>query len=81
MMKKHRMLLEEAFDKMRQLRQIVDPNVSFIFQLREWERSLQAPVDLADGDSTRPAPTSYCGSTSKNKGDATKCSDSAIIVN
>ena len=81
MMKKYRMTLEEAFDKMRQLRQIVDPNVSFIFQLRDWERSLQAPVDVADGDSARAAPSTYCGSTSKNKGDTTKCSDAAIIVN
>ncbi|CAF3095951.1 unnamed protein product [Rotaria sp. Silwood2] len=38
MIKKHHMTLDEAFNKMRQLRQIVDPNISFIVQLRDWEK-------------------------------------------
>ncbi|CAF4596516.1 unnamed protein product, partial [Rotaria magnacalcarata] len=33
------MTLDEAFTKMRQLRPIVDPNISFIIQLRDWEKS------------------------------------------
>lgn len=93
MMKKNHWTLEEAFDKMRKLRQIVDPNVSFIIQLREWEKFLlssSVPITTAEGtddnsgtnnNPTRSTSNSYCGSTSKNKTDTKSHNDSAIIVN
>ncbi|CAF0802310.1 unnamed protein product [Rotaria sp. Silwood1] len=95
MMKKNRWTLDEAFDKMRKLRQIVDPNVSFIIQLREWEKNTTPTVttttttttDMNDDNSgtnnnnnTRSASNTYCGSTSKNKTDKKTCADSVIIV-
>ena len=90
MMKKHHLPLEEAFDKMRQLRQIVDPNVSFIVQLKEWEKSLRTmtPPESADEQhSGTNNPNSnntraYCGSTSKSKSDSSKShTDAPIEVN
>jgi len=87
-MKKNRITLDEAFDKMRKLRQIVDPNVSFIIQLREWEKSIMPTTEINDDNSgtnnsttTRPASNTYCGSTSKNKTDTKPHTDSVIIVN
>jgi hypothetical protein len=91
-MKKDHITLDEAFDKMRKLRQIVDPNVSFIIQLREWEKTIMStPADVNEdnnnlgtnnGTSSRTTPGTYCGSTSKTKTDAkTQHTDSAIIVN
>ncbi|CAF5223781.1 unnamed protein product, partial [Rotaria magnacalcarata] len=94
MMKKNRWTLEEAFDKMRKLRKIVDPNVSFIIQLREWEKHIittsatTSTSDMNDDNSgintnsssTRSASNTYCGSTSKSKTDTKPCSDSVIIV-
>ncbi|CAF0873711.1 unnamed protein product [Rotaria sordida] len=96
MMKKNRWTLDEAFDKMRKLRQIVDPNVSFIIQLREWEKYIMTTItttpststDMNDdnsginnSNSTRSTSNAYCGSSSKNKTDTKTCTDSAIIVN
>lgn len=91
MMKKNHWTLEEAFDKMRQLRRIVDPNVSFIVQLKEWEKSLRAltPPDTADDHSgtnnnnnnTRTNSNPYCGSTSKSKSDSKSHTDAPIEVN
>jgi len=89
MMKKNHWTLDEAFDKMRKLRQIVDPNVSFIIQLREWEKSIMlTTTEMNDDNSgannsttTRPTSNTYCGSSSKNKTDTKPHTDSAIIVN
>lgn len=82
MMKQHHLPLDEAFEKMRKLRQIVDPNVSFICQLREWEKSLLSAASTTDhheeNSGTNPASRSgtsastYCGSTSKSKTDNKK---------
>jgi hypothetical protein len=91
MMKKNRCTLDEAFDKMRKLRQIVDPNVSFIIQLREWEKYIMStPITNEPNDdnsgtnnnatTTRSGSSTYCGSTSKNKTDTKSHKDSAIIV-
>lgn len=92
MMKKHNLTLDEAFEKMRKLRQIVDPNMSFIIQLREWEKSLRLSTNINDtnihednsGTSTTPrssTTTTYCGSTSKTKTDNKKShADSPITV-
>jgi hypothetical protein len=90
MMKKNHWTLDEAFDKMKKLRQIVDPNVSFIIQLREWEKTLMTTTTTEMNDdnagtnnstSTRAPLSTYCGSTSKNKTDTKACTDSAIPVN
>ena len=94
MMKKNHWTLDEAFDKMRKLRQIIDPNVNFIIQLREWEKiimsSPSSPTNENNDDNsgtnnsnnTRSASNIYCGSTSKNKTDNKKShTDSVIIVN
>jgi protein-tyrosine phosphatase len=89
MMKKNHWTLEEAFDKMRKLRQIVDPNVSFIVQLKEWEKYVMSTTvtnEINDDNSgttntSRAASNSYCGSTSKNKTDNKSHTDSVIIVN
>ncbi|CAF3180483.1 unnamed protein product [Rotaria sp. Silwood2] len=51
-MKKNRWTLDEAFDKMRKLRQIVDPNVSFIIQLREWEKNIMPTITTISSTST-----------------------------
>jgi len=71
------MSLDEAFSKMRQLRQIVDPNVSFIIQLRDWETKCLTSTTTETLDdnsnltctSARSASSTYCGSTSKSKTD------------
>ncbi len=89
MMKKYHYTLEEAFEKMRKLRQIVDPNVSFIVQLKEWEKHVMStPVTNETNDdnsgttnTTRATSNIYCGSTSKNKTDNKSHNDSVIIVN
>lgn len=94
MMKKNRLTLDDAFEKMRKLRRIVDPNVNFIIQLREWEKIIMSPMTTSTTDmnddnsgintstnSTRSASNTYCGSTSKNKTDTKTCSDAVIIVN
>jgi hypothetical protein len=90
MMKKHHLTLDEAFDKMRKLRCIVDPNVSFIIQLREWEKNIMPTVTETNDDNSgtttnsinpRTGSITYCGSTSKNKTDTKPHNDSAIIVN
>lgn len=87
MMKKNHWSLDEAFDKMRKLRQIVDPNVSFIIQLREWEKNILSPSTEVNDDNSgtnnntaRSTSNTYYGSTSKNKTDTKPHSDSAIIV-
>jgi hypothetical protein len=91
MMKKNHWTLDEAFDKMRKLRQIVDPNVSFIIQLREWEKNIMSTTttttEINDDNSgtnnsttTRSASNIYCGSSSKTKTDTKPHTDSAIIV-
>jgi len=88
MMKKNHWTLDEAFDKMRKLRQIVDPNVSFIIQLREWEKNIMSTTTETNDDNsgtnnsttTRSASNIYCGSSSKNKTETKPHTDSAIIV-
>ena len=88
MIKKYHMTLDEAFNKMRQLRQIVDPNVSFIIQLRDWENKCLTTTTTETTDdninhactSTRPTSNTYCGSTSKSKTDTKSRAESAIIV-
>ncbi|CAF3621389.1 unnamed protein product [Rotaria sp. Silwood1] len=92
MIKKYNMTLDEAFNKMRQLRQIVDPNISFIVQLRDWEKLHQmtttTTIETTDDNNnmtcngTRSTSSSiYCGSTSKSKTDKKSRTESAIIVN
>lgn len=89
MIKRHHLTLDEAFEKMRQLRQIVDPNMSFILQLREWEKIFRSSTsndtsthEENSGTSTTPrSAASYCGSTSKSKTDTKKSlADSSITV-
>jgi hypothetical protein len=84
MMKKNHWTLDEAFDRMRKLRQIVDPNVSFIIQLREWEKCIMSTAtEVTDDNSnstTRSASNTYCGSTSKSKTDTKARTDPPIIV-
>ncbi|CAF0959705.1 unnamed protein product [Adineta steineri] len=58
LMKKNHWTLDVAFDKMRKLRQIVDPNMSFIIQLREWEKTLISNTTSASSLPTTPTPTS-----------------------
>lgn len=72
MIKKKKIKLDEAFQTMRQLRTIVDPNISFILQLREWEKKCLETTETTG---------TYCGSTSKNKTENQTHSDSAIVVN
>lgn len=87
MMKKNHWMLDEAFDKMRQLRRIVDPNVSFIVQLKEWEKSV-LPSSIAESNdehsgtnnTNRTAPAIYCGTTSKSKADNKPHTDAVITV-
>ncbi|CAF1617735.1 unnamed protein product [Adineta ricciae] len=90
LMKKKRWTLDEAFEKMRKLRRIVDPNVSFIIQLREWEKTLMANAttepneDNLGATSRSTSSGTYCGSTSKTKSESKACattSDAAITVN
>jgi predicted protein tyrosine phosphatase len=88
LMKKNHWTLDQAFEKMRKLRQIVDPNVSFIIQLREWEKNLFSAAsnasaiteknDESSGATSRTTASTYCGSTSKSKARPT---DAPIIVN
>lgn len=90
MMKKNTWTLEEAFDKMRQLRCIVDPNVSFIVQLKEWEKYVRTspnnPSETTDEHSgtttnSRANSNTYCGSTSQTKSDSKSHTDAPIEVN
>jgi hypothetical protein len=89
MIKKNHMKLDEAFHQMRQLRQIVDPNVSFILQLRDWESKCLMTTTTTNLETTeemtchsaRPTSSTYCGSTSKSKTDTKPHADSVIIVN
>ena len=78
MIKKQHMSLDEAFKTMRQARQIVDPNVSFILQLQQWEKECWKPKELVE--ETRATSSIYCGSTSKNKNEGKPRPDSSIIV-
>jgi protein tyrosine phosphatase len=90
MIKKEHITLDAAFNKMRKLRQIVDPNISFILQLRDWEKKCLT-TETSDDNSmnsganyctnTRPTSSAYCGSTSKTKQDSKPRTDSIIIVN
>ncbi|UJR31261.1 hypothetical protein I4U23_018761 [Adineta vaga] len=92
MIKKYHLKLDEAFNKMRQLRRIVDPNVSFMIQLQDWENkclvSSSSSSSTTTGESienlsctnSRPTSSTYCGSTSKTKTDTTARTDSAISV-
>jgi len=67
------MKLDDAFNKMRQLRQIVDPNVSFILQLRDWEKKCLTTTTTTETtddltcNTARTTASTYCGSTSKSK--------------
>lgn len=92
MIKKHRLTFEEAFEKMRKLRPIVDPNVSFILQLREWEKSFQTSTESSEehvcsSSSTTSASAgtrsgssgTYCGSSSKSKNESKTRADSSAI--
>jgi hypothetical protein len=88
MIKKNHMTLDEAFNTMRSLRQIVDPNVSFIIQLRDWEKKCLITTTETNEDnsnvacsSSRSTSSTYCGSTSKTKTDTKACTDSVIVVN
>jgi protein-tyrosine phosphatase len=89
MMKKHHWTLDEAFEKMRKLRQIVDPNVSFIMQLRDWEKYLMSTANETNDDNSgtnnstniRSTSSTYCGSTSKTKTDSKSHTDAVVIVN
>ena len=93
MIKTNHWTLDEAFDKMRKLRRIVDPNVSFMIQLREWEKAaiLAVPSATANinddsaaatsGANIRPTSNTYCGSTSKTKTDTKARTEAAIVVN
>ncbi|CAF1067419.1 unnamed protein product [Adineta ricciae] len=78
MIKKDRMQLDDAFTAMRQLRPIVDPNISFILQLQDWEKKCLSATSTTESNEvhSRPTSSSYCGSTSKSK----TLADSAIIV-
>ena len=91
MIMRYHLSVNEAFEKMRALRPIVDPNIGFIVQLRNWESKCQASTELADdassssgathGSTTRATSSSaYCGSTSKSKADGKSHADSPIIV-
>ena len=91
MIKRHHLTLDEAFDKMRQLRPIVDPNVSFILQLRDWEKSLLTSTESSEDhsctstasagtrSSSSTTATTYCGSSSKSKNESKTRSDSSAI--
>jgi protein-tyrosine phosphatase len=84
MIKKYQMKFEDAFNKMRQLRQIVDPNVSFILQLRDWETKCLSAVNETTEDhssNNNNSRSTYCGSSSKTKIDVKSHSDAAITVN
>jgi hypothetical protein len=89
MMKKNHWTLDEAFEKMRKLRQIVDPNVSFIMQLRDWEKYLMSTTNETNDDNSgtnnstniRSTSSTYCGSTSKTKTDSKSHTDAVVIVN
>lgn len=89
MIKNYRMTLDQAFEKMRQLRRIVDPNVSFMLQLRDWEKLLLAsnesndehacPSTAASAGTRSNSSAIYCGSSSKSKNDTKTRSDSSAI--
>lgn len=92
MIKKHHLTLEEALKQMRQARSIVDPNFSFIMQLRSWEKSCLPKADTIDDTRNLNAgampyanvlsqPSSrYCGSTTGIKKETKACADAAISV-
>jgi len=89
-MKKYHWTLDEAFDKMRKLRKIVDPNVTFIIQLREWEKTILPTTTTNEtnddnsgtnnSNNTRSTSNSYCGSTSKNKTDSKSHPELVLIT-
>ena len=93
MIKKQHLSLEKALRTMRNSRTIIDPNFSFILQLRSWEKQCLSSREMIDekrhADSSvmhRNAPRSrsssrYCGATSTSKTDTKSCTDSVIIVN
>lgn len=94
MIKKQHVTVDEALKKMRQYRSIIDPNLSFILQLRSWEKvCLTTKTDSIDGNrlannGTIPyanalphAPSRYCGSTSATKNETKSCTEAPIPVN
>jgi len=75
---------------MRKLRKIVDPNVTFIIQLREWEKTI-LPITTTNetnddnsgtnnSNNTRSTSNIYCGSTSKNKTDSKSHPELVLIT-
>ena len=87
MIKKKQMKSDEALREMRKFRQIVDPNVSFIIQLRDWEKKCLASNTIAESNeemttnTSRSASGTYCGSTSASKTDSKSRGDPVIKVN
>jgi len=95
MIKKEHITVNEALTKMRKYRSIVDPNLGFIFQLRNWEKScLSKTESVVDGNrsfnngpiafsTVRPHSTTsrYCSSTSTSKKETNACADAPIPVN
>lgn len=91
MIRKRRLTLEEALRQMRCSRSIIDPNFSFIVQLRSWEKKCQTDGETTDdkrhannSDSHRTRSKSssrYWGSTSAGKSDSKSRSDAVIAVN
>lgn len=90
MIKNENLTVEEALKKMRSLRSIIDPNFSFIAQLRVWEKKCRTKIDFKDDNrsintstinqSVQPRSRSssqYCGSNSSNKNDG----KTPIVVN
>lgn len=84
MIKKYQMKSEDALRQMRKLRQIVDPNVSFIIQLRDWEKKCLASAESNEESTCNTSRTAtsgtYCGSTSASKTDSKSRADSTITV-
>lgn len=90
MIKNENLTVEEALKKMRSLRSIIDPNFSFIAQLRVWEKKCRTKIDFKDDNRSINTPTinqsvqprsrsssQYCGSNSSNKNDG----KTPIVVN
>lgn len=88
MMKKHGLKFEDAFKEMKKRRSIIDPNMGFIFQLRDWENECQISTSSKSPDENidpscpnAQFPKNKClGSSSKTKLDTRQCSDQPIIV-
>lgn len=93
MIKKYHFSLDDAVKKMRKLRSIIDPNLSFIGQLRCWEKRCRLDNELAEEtrsnrpssslkfSSSRSNSSSRCfNSTQTNNGETQSRPDSSIIV-